>query len=520
MSQNHVAVESSLSHAEFAKCMMFGAGLNAYTQISSLGAIFFQQLYNQTAVFTVYDDEMTKIWRVFIPQNKLIYILKHNKYMLPDTIYVQAPQIAPIDSHSDDYDYFVDLSTSEITDLLVARGYFPYRFFVCNDIFRRAIFSQFYDAECEKQNNEISRYYIYKLNILLRAMMNSSHQEIVRRYMFWESQFRSNMRHPIEPQVRDELNAIETQYLRRFSMLYPAILFAHHKQRSSNEWYMITIAELHQILRFSDDVEYQKHVETHLRKYLSKIYLHIIRSDNKSVIRYMHEISDMIFHEYPQYIHTAIFNSEQNFIMSSGYISYMPTFYDDHTTAGLTLFVKHNIERCPNLHKFISTYRITRDQIINILRHYPIPNNPIAKYVDDLAACIAKHKNDVDLESIYYMLIHDADIYRTYFIPLRSSNLELIQQHAADTNKFRRILAESVAENPQLFSHIGVTSEFNMANELLGMVGEIDRLKVKYIYSMTYIAIDIRHMIAHNFIHRNNNGADDFARYLRITSDN
>jgi hypothetical protein len=526
---------SLLSDIEFTKCIALGAG---YDIGKIAGAKFYQLLHSRATRFymccTKIGSSAIRSWTLSMPEEQLIYILRRNKYALPnEIIYITASTQHSINSQKCIYP--VNLYNSPIVELLIERGCFPPAFYVCDTIMNSDIFAQFYDIDFGDNTVTYQKYYIYKFNVLLRALQNTPHDEIVHKHAFWESEISPDWRALARESQANILNKIESQYIDRLYELYPAILFVRHRPSNLSLDMQITIPEFRRILSFSADTMYYDHICKHLMKYFGDILLMALaKTECDAATNYLRDVSRVIFDDYPRYISAAIFQDFQTSEARIKYISYMPTFYRDTTEKGLLEFIKNNIERCPNLHKFVLKFSISREVIIRILQNYPIPNNPIAKNIDALTSSIMRRGYGHTRDELHFNLLRDKSILCTNFkspthpysrntISVRADDsaadtqTAFIARYIGNINNFRRTLAECVAEEPQILPYIDPSGS-DITNNLLDLSGAVNRLKVEYIYGMTDLAIDIRHMIAHNFIHRDNNGADDFERYLRITS--
>jgi hypothetical protein len=510
------SAQSAISDKDFAACVAVGAGLKIQCSVK---VAIYQLLYNRASTINIYHNPDNGMWCGTMPQNTLVYILKQNKYMLPKII---RDRLLTSDKIANPHGYYIDMSNDEIVEILMARGYFPWQFFKNNNIMDRAIIAPIRDTVNSQYITESARYYMCKSIILLRAMKNASRDEIINRHEYWESEltFPTTL-NAMGEVMRNEFIAIMSKYMYQFYELYPAILFVYYKiyNRTDSDFCIpITISELIRIFEFSTDVDYQNSVSDHLRKYLHKIHSQIKAGVAILILdNYLTEISRIIFDDYPQYIHSALLPRNDALPTFSELISYMPTFY----TANITLFITNNIKRCPHLHKFIKNHRISRDDAIEILQNYPVPNNPIAKNVDIIAECIAPGciaRSDVlnyDIMSFYFDMIRNkyCNVYFKTSAKIISAGLS-----ADNISKFKITIAECVAENPQLLSNMGLI-DLTIDDEIMNMVGAIQRRKISYIYLLRRLPIDIRHIIAHSFIHRDSNCADDFGRYLHITSD-
>jgi hypothetical protein len=467
-----IADSDSLADKDFAACVIVDSLQNT---LLSDKIMMYQSIYSRAAKFDMYYDAGRDIFHVICPQHILIHILNRNKYIMPTLMF--ADLISPAD--------YIDISDSEIIDLLIARGYFPQEFYKSRKIMSRAALTQIYADAQNQCYIEDNRFYVCRLIILLRAMKNASRDEIIYRHKYWESEFSWKLLRHIGEEMRNELNIIMSYYLPLFCELYPAILFVYHESSPSQDAMTdikISLAEYKRIFEFSADIEYQKSVSAAMSQYLRTIFI-AAENNNSFAVDYLGAISNMIFNDYPQYIHTMIY----------GYTSHMPTFYRTHDKSSLVTFITNNIERCPHLHKFVYEYYMARDVAFRVMENYPVPNNPMAKYIDQLLIHTAPtwvnaHNNIKcgkygNLGALYFTLIHNENIYRDYFKPLRTKHSvngigfhEPCSRPMIDDRvyNFRHIIANCVAELPQLISQLGF-KDTDVIDDLLNMVGAIYR---------------------------------------------
>jgi hypothetical protein len=511
-------VYRQLSNKEFATSIVMNDGC----YIPATKSIKLFQLFHQhiSAIVKIYRHEDNDIWVSFYPQETLLQLFRANKDMNVNiACYSEMPHPFPGPR------YNIDMVNSGLIELFVARGCFSKWFFPCRKIMSRNVFAPFYDSYMA-HHDDACRIYDYKLNILHRALECLPKSEIVNHYQRIDIEFNEHRLYinPLGWNAHNALFPIETKYIARFYKIYPAILFSY---RTFCVWVSdiihvpqhnipISIGELQDIFEFSSAPDYQRWISTKLELYvmrLTKNSEHGLESN----ITFLKDLSALIYNKYPRYLHIIIYPVHNKFTRLLIFGSFMPTFNDDDgdKIGKLILFIINNIERCPQLHNFINTCIIDSKTAHRILQNYPMRDNPIAKYMDEFAECISPRTNNSGeigpISPPYFDLLNTCK----YEMHFRIAPTNVI---SAKTLKFRKILTECCAQNPRLIPNLMFMDD-KLRDELYDGIGAIYRIKIKYIYMMTYVPLDIRHIIAHSFIHKNAIGDEHFARYLRITSE-
>jgi hypothetical protein len=187
-------------------------------------------------------------------------------------------------------------------------------------------------------------------------------------------------------------------------------------------------------------------------------------------------------------------------------------------------FVKDNLVRCP---WFLSIFPrelfceldIDVPLLRDIVRNFPVQNNPLADYIEEIIAIVytptiniiaGTFYNKQTMSGMYYSFLHD------FVLPSRESDKGImsIQMYAQYPNSARltEILLDCFCKCPILLNYIDPPT----VSDVLAQIAAIHRRKIDIIYNIGALNLDIQHLIAQSYIH----GADNYQHindYLAAT---
>jgi hypothetical protein len=286
----------------------------------------------------------------------------------------------------------------------------------------------------------------------------------------------------------------------------------------------------------ADDQFYQQQLHEYLYPELTMFYKSVSVSINlmsQNIIGGLISIFRMVAESYPQYLY-MFFRSANNVVYytdadSAAANKYMVSdvleciLESEVPQTGVIDFIRNNMARCP---RFLAIMRgtdfdnlsITLPQLHDLVRNFPVPNNPLAEYLDDIIRSICESHIGIDPKSqilpnkatmdyMYLIFI------QRYVMPTHNSCSDKgIMNINGLSAKIADILIECFCRCPMLLNYVGSSSISNT----LSKMAQIYRRRIDMIYNISSLPVDVHHLIAQSFI----DGADNLQHsdvYLALT---